>query len=44
MVKTTIYPNEILIKKLKDKAEKESRSLNNLIILILNKYFKNGKN
>lgn len=36
----TIYPNKELKSKLDKEAEKEERSLNNLIILILNKYFK----
>ncbi len=40
MERITIYPNKELRKKLDQEAEKEQRSLNNLILLILNKYFK----
>ncbi len=43
MTKTTIYPNQELTEKLEIEAKKESRSLNNLIIFILNKYFENKK-
>jgi len=37
MERITIYPNKELRKKLEEKSKKESRSLNNLIILILEK-------
>ena len=40
MERITIYPNKELKSKLDKEAEKEERSLNNLVILILNKYFK----
>ncbi len=40
MKRITIYPNKELRKKLDKEAEKEQRSLNNLILFILNKYFK----
>ncbi len=40
MERITIYPKEELRSKLEKEAEKEERSLNNLILLILNKYFK----
>ena len=34
----TIYPDEKLRNKLEEESKKEHRSLNNLILLILNKY------
>jgi hypothetical protein len=34
----TIYPSEKLKKKLKDISQKEKRSMNNLILFILEKY------
>ena len=37
MERMTIYPDAQLLKKLQEKAEKEKRSLNNLILLILEK-------
>ena len=40
MERITIYPKKDLRKKLDKEAKKQSRSLNNLIILILNKFFK----
>jgi len=43
MERITIYPNKELRKRLDQEAEKEERSLNNLIIFILNKYFKEGR-
>lgn len=44
MVKKSIYINEELMKKLELIMNNENRSFNNLVIFILNKYFKNGKN
>jgi len=43
MDRITIYPNKELRKKLDKESEKEERSLNNLILFILNKYFKDGR-
>ena len=43
MERITIYPKKELRTKLDKEAEKEERSLNNLILLILKKYFKEGK-
>ncbi len=40
MERVSIYPNKELLIKLKKEAKKQSRSLNNLIILILDKSFK----
>ncbi len=40
MEQISIYPNKELLTKLKEEAKKQSRSLNNLVILILNKSFK----
>ena len=40
MERVSIYPNKELLIKLKKEAKEQSRSLNNLIILILNKSFK----
>lgn len=41
MERITIYPKKELKAKLEKEAKKQSRSLNNLIILILNKSLKN---
>ena len=40
MKKITIYPSEGLKEKIEDLAKKEDRSVNYLIIKILNKFFK----
>lgn len=42
MAQITIYPNKELKEKLNNEMEKENRSLNNLILLILNKYFEDN--
>ena len=36
----TIYPDEKLQKKLEKEAEKQERSLNNLILFMINSFFK----
>jgi len=36
----TIYPDKKLQKKLEKEAEKQGRSLNNLILFIINSFFK----
>lgn len=41
MERITIYPNKKLRKRLIELSKKEKRSLNNLILFILDKYFKN---
>lgn len=43
MCKITIYPKKELKERLDDEAKKEERSLNKLILIILNKYFKEKK-
>jgi len=40
MKRITIYPDDILKYNLENEAKKEGRSLNNLILFILNKKFK----
>jgi len=40
MKRITIYPDDILKSNLENEAKKEGRSLNNLILFILNKKFK----
>jgi len=40
MERITIYPNKELRSRLDKEAEKEERNLNNMILFILNKYFK----
>jgi hypothetical protein len=37
--KINIYPKDNLMKKLKEESEKQKRSMNNLILLILDSYF-----
>ena len=39
----TIYPDEKLHKKLEKEAEKQGRSLNNLILFIINSFFKKNE-
>lgn len=39
MERITIYPKKELKEKLDKEAKKQSRSLNNLILLLLNKFF-----
>ncbi len=41
MERITIYPDKQLKGKLDNEAKEEGRSLNNLILFILNKFFKN---
>lgn len=43
MERITIYPKKELKEKLDKEAKKQSRSLNNLIILILNKSLKKSR-
>ena len=40
----TIYPKEELRNKIEKEAERESRSMNNLILFIINKYMEGIKN
>ena len=40
MGRITIYPDKELLKKLQEKADEEKRSLNNLILLILERELK----
>ena len=35
----TIYPDEALMKKIEKEAEKQKRSMNNLVLFILSSYF-----
>lgn len=37
--KINIYPKDNLMKKLQEESQKQKRSMNNLIILILDSYF-----
>jgi len=39
MERLTIYPSKKLKKELEEEAEKEKRSLNNLILLILERHY-----
>jgi len=43
MDRLTIYPDKDLQKKLNKEADKEKRSLNNLILFILAKHFEDKK-
>ncbi len=43
MEKITIYPKEKLVNKLKKEKETQGRSMNNLILFIINKYFDGGE-
>jgi predicted HicB family RNase H-like nuclease len=43
MDRLTIYPDKELMKKLNNEADKEKRSLNNLILFILAKHFEDKK-
>lgn len=43
MDRITIYPDEELQQKLEKEAEKQKRSMNNLILLILDSYFEPKK-
>ena len=43
MNRATIYPKDKLFKNLKDMCKEESRSLNNLVLLILEEYFENKR-
>jgi len=43
MDRLTIYPNKELMKQLNKEADKEKRSLNNLILFILEEHFEDKK-
>jgi len=43
MKKVTIYPDDVLFKKLEKESHNQSRSMNNFIILVLKDYFRKGK-
>jgi predicted HicB family RNase H-like nuclease len=44
MDRLTIYPDKELMKKLNNEADKEKRSLNNLILFILEEHYRKNKN
>lgn len=44
MKRLTIYPKEDLKNKLQEESKKQGRSVNNLILFILNNYFKQDAN
>lgn len=44
MERITIYPDKKLRDKLNAESKKQMRSLNNLILLIINKFFKEAEN
>jgi len=44
MDRLTIYPDKELMKKLNNEADKEKRSLNNLILFIIEEHYRKNKN